>query len=194
MPLRVEPIVAAGRMRDAAQPGLSLEQGLLLRPWQPEDAPAVLAAFSDPDIRFWHMRAMETPDDALAWIATWAPRWIAETDAGWAIADAASGEVCGQVALRTISLWFGTAEISYWVLPAHRGRGIAVRAASGLARWCFEDLKMHRLAIEHSVANEASCRVALKAGFAVEGTMRGALLQEDGWHDAHLHARIEPEA
>ena len=25
---------------------------------------------------------------------------------------------------------------------------------------------------------------------ALEGTMRGALLHADGWHDQHLHARV----
>lgn len=41
-------------------------------------------------------------------------------------------------------------------------------------------------------ANAASCRVALKAGFAAEGTRRSAALHADGWHDMHLHARIAP--
>lgn len=28
----------------------------------------------------------------------------------------------------------------------------------------------------------------LTCGFTLEGTMRSALLHEDGWHDEHLHA------
>ena len=32
--------------------------------------------------------------------------------------------------------------------------------------------------------------MAAKAGFALEGTKRSALLHADGWHDMHLHARI----
>jgi [ribosomal protein S5]-alanine N-acetyltransferase len=40
------------------------------------------------------------------------------------------------------------------------------------------------------VANQASCRVGAKAGYELEGIMRGALLHADGWHDMHLHARV----
>jgi RimJ/RimL family protein N-acetyltransferase len=34
-------------------------------------------------------------------------------------------------------------------------------------------------------------RVAAKAGFTAEGTLRSALLHADGWHDMHLHARVQ---
>ena len=40
------------------------------------------------------------------------------------------------------------------------------------------------------MANTASCRVAGKAGFHLEATLRSVLLHSDGWHDMHLHARI----
>jgi RimJ/RimL family protein N-acetyltransferase len=42
--------------------------------------------------------------------------------------------------------------------------------------------------------NAESCQVALKAGFALEGTARSALLHTDGWHDMHVHARLRPTA
>ena len=49
---------------------------------------------------------------------------------------------------------------------------------------------MHRIDVEHSTRNSASCRVAAKAGFVPEGTKMSAALHVDGWHDMHLHARI----
>jgi RimJ/RimL family protein N-acetyltransferase len=36
----------------------------------------------------------------------------------------------------------------------------------------------------------ASCRVAQKAGYLLEGTKREHWLFADGWHDVHLHARV----
>lgn len=66
-------------------------------------------------------------------------------------------------------------------------------AAEAVSRWAFEDLGLHRLRITHSVANPASCAVAEKAGFRLDGTMRGALLHADGWHDEHLHARLRTD-
>ncbi|MFC7614839.1 GNAT family N-acetyltransferase [Actinokineospora soli] len=57
----------------------------------------------------------------------------------------------------------------------------------------FDDLKLHRLYLDHSTANTASCRVATKAGFTPEGTLRGAGLHADGWHDMHLHSRLRTD-
>jgi RimJ/RimL family protein N-acetyltransferase len=59
-----------------------------------------------------------------------------------------------------------------------------------MATWAFETLGLHRLALQHSVHNTASCRVAEKAGFAVEGTLRSAARHQDGWHDMHVHGRV----
>jgi RimJ/RimL family protein N-acetyltransferase len=40
------------------------------------------------------------------------------------------------------------------------------------------------------MGNTASCRVAGKTGFAVEGVRRSAWLLADGRHDVHAHARL----
>jgi len=60
----------------------------------------------------------------------------------------------------------------------------------------LHDLGLHRLELRHSTANPASCRVAARAGFRLEGTLRSAMRHPDGWHDMHLHARLQgdPEA
>ena len=116
-------------------------------------------------------------------------RWEAETDAGWAIAEA-SGNVVGRVNLREIHLDEGGAQVAYWVLPNARGREVAGDGTATACRWAFVDLGLHRIELAHSVLNAASCRVASKAGFAFEGTRRSALLHPDGWHDMHLHARL----
>jgi RimJ/RimL family protein N-acetyltransferase len=56
--------------------------------------------------------------------------------------------------------------------------------------WALGGAGFHRLELDHSTRNDASCRVATKAGFAPEGTKRSAAVHADGRHDMHLHARI----
>ena len=163
--------------------------GVLLRPWSAADVDAVLAGYSDPGIQRWHTRSMDA-GEALEWIAGWPGRWQAESGAGWAIT--ADGRVAGQISLRRVYLEEGLVEVSYWVLPAARGAQIAPRALGALARWGFGDLGLHRIEVEHSTANPASCRVAERAGFALEGTKRSAAWHPDGWHDMHLHAKSSP--
>lgn len=165
--------------------------GVRLRPWQPPDRPAVVAAYADPAIQRWHCRSM-SDDEAREWIDAWRERWRRETGAGWAVVD--SSGVIGQISLRRLVLSEGLAEVSYWVLPAARGRRVARRALSALTAWSFATLGLHRVELCHSTSNRASCRVAQHSGFAAEGTKRGEGRHADGWHDMHIHGRLDTDA
>ena len=189
MPYLVSPVVPAGRMRDLGQPILRAAGGLVLRPWRAADAPVVLEAYRDPAIQQWNLRAFGSLEEAGDWIGQWGGRWRAERDGCWAVTDGA-GVVLGRVALREVRLADGVAECTYWVLPAARGRGVATAATAAVARWAVDELGLHRLSLYHSTANPASCRVAAKAGFDLEGTLRSAMRHPDGWHDMHLHGRV----
>ena len=207
MPRLTAPVLPAGSLSRFSQPDLPAG-GLLLRPWAITDAGALLTAFADPAIAHWHARTVATRAEAEAMIARYHREWQAEAGAHWAItgpagpastAPTTSGPaaavpgpvVLGRVALRTIDLEEGIAEIAYWVTPAARGRGAAARAAAALSQWALGDLGLHRIELEHAVANTASCQVARRCGFAYEGTRRSAARHADGWHDMHLHARVQ---
>ncbi|GIF74642.1 GNAT family N-acetyltransferase [Asanoa siamensis] len=186
----VPPVVPPGSLATLAQPVLALAGDVELRPWRVSDADALVAAGQDPAIRRWNLLVVASAAEARERIARMGARWRHEQGAIWAIARSGGGPAVGLIGLDGLDLAGGSAEILYWLLPAGRGRGAAVEATRRLSRWAFDDLGLHRLRLCHATANEASCRVATKAGFAVEGTMRSALLHEDGWHDQHLHARI----
>lgn len=189
MPLLVAPALPAGSLAAQEQPHLPIRPGLALRPWRDHDAPAVRAAFDCPVIQRWHVRRLDSDDEARSWTAQWADRWRDESAASWAVVDADDRPV-GQVGLRDVLLTEASAQVSYWVVPAARGRGIATAALLALTRWSFTQAGMHRLALEHSTANAASCRVAARAGFVVEGVARESVRHADGWHDMHLHSRL----
>jgi len=186
MPRLTNSVVAAGSLARLEQPVLEGD-GVVLRPWQPADVADVVAAYCDPAIRQWHARSMNE-DEALAWIDAWAARWRQESDCGWAVTGQSG--VLGQISLRGVRLDAGTAGISYWVLPQARRRRVAQRALTALTSWSFEVLGLHRIEIDHSTQNLASCRVAEGAGYRAEGVKRSEALHADGWHDMHSHARI----
>ncbi|MCN9240889.1 GNAT family N-acetyltransferase [Streptomyces sp. RY43-2] len=190
MPLLISDVVTPGSLARQPQPVIPAEGGLVLRPWKDEDAPAVHEVFQDPLMRRWHHYASESVAEALGMIEGWRAAWEGEANAYWAVAGEATDQLLGRAALRHVALPEGTAEVAYWTASAARGRGIAPRAVTALTRWAFESIGFHRLELTHAVHNEASCRVAEKTGFALEGTKRSALLHPDGWHDMHLHARI----
>jgi RimJ/RimL family protein N-acetyltransferase len=189
MPDLVPAAVPAGRLRNLPQPTLEVDE-LTLRPWRPSDVPAVVEAYRDPEIQRWHGRSM-TEAEAADWVRSSSDRWQAETGAGWAITD--RDVVVGRVGFRTIELAEGIAELAYWTVPAARGRNIAARAVDTMSGWMFDSVGLHRIELRHSTANQASCRIAEKAGFEYEATLRQQVLHADGWHDMHLHARLAIE-
>jgi ribosomal-protein-alanine N-acetyltransferase len=193
VPALVGPALSSGVLRGVEQPCLTVDEELVVRPWQPRDAATVREAFAVPDIQHWHMRSIDDSDEALQWINDWQRRWDAELDAGWAVTRA-DDQVVGQVSLRTIMLFAAQAQLSYWVLPAARGTGVAARATRCVVRWAFDVLGLHRLYVVHSTANPSSCRVALNAGFALEGTLRDYMQHTDGWHDVHMHGLLRTDA
>ncbi|MFE9426781.1 GNAT family N-acetyltransferase [Kitasatospora sp. NPDC006697] len=166
------------------------EAGLLLRPWQPEDAGALLAAGEDLAIRQWNLLEVASAEAARGRIARMRERWRAGTGAVWAVDR--GGRAVGLIGLNGLDLDPAVrgGELVYWLLPAARGAGLAVPVVLALSDWAFGELGLHRVRLCHAVANQASCRVAVGAGFEYEGTMRDALRHQDGWHDQHLHALV----
>jgi len=162
----------------------------VLRPWQLSDAEALVRALAGPEIQRWHVRRFDSLEEAQQWITGWNAGWADESELNWALADRASDSLLGRVSLKSVNLHDGSAGVAYWMVPAWRGRGLCSQAVIALCQWAFNDAGFHRIGLEHSVANAASCRVATKAGFSDEGIRREAALHADGWHDMHGHALL----
>ncbi|RPE27764.1 RimJ/RimL family protein N-acetyltransferase [Kitasatospora cineracea] len=189
MPPLVPPVVPPGSLNRCAQPVLPLDGGLLLRPWLDTDAADVARVFRDPAIRRWHLRGADSDQEAGEWIVRCRRDWTDEKAAHWAVAGA-DGGLLGRVSLQSLVLYGGQAEIAYWTAPEARGRGVCSRAVARASHWALHEAGFHRIELGHSTANPASCRIADKNGYALEGTRRSALLHADGWHDMHLHSRV----
>lgn len=119
-----------------AQPVLRSAE-LLLRPWEPGDVSAIVAAYSDPAIQRWHARTM-TSAEAADYVIACNAAWLAETGANWAVTEAEL--VVGRMSMRTIDLVEGLGMIGYWVTPAGAG---PQRGTSCIA--CGEHLGASRL-------------------------------------------------
>ncbi|WP_412750590.1 GNAT family N-acetyltransferase [Krasilnikovia sp. M28-CT-15] len=187
--LSTPPAIPAGALAAGPQPVLCAPGNLVLRPWEHGDAAAFYAAYQDPAIRHWHTRQPASEDEVRQWFEQYRQNWAQETGASWAVTHD-GGEVLGRMAMGSLNLDDGVAGCGYWVLPAARGAGVAPRALAALSAWVLGDAGFHRLHLDHSTRNQASCRVAVKAGFQLEGTKRSDAIHSDGRHDMHLHARI----
>ncbi|MCE7082282.1 GNAT family N-acetyltransferase [Streptomyces sp. ST2-7A] len=170
----------------------TLPAGPRLRRWRATDAGAVRDAFRAP---LMERQAPEPVEDLSA-----AHRWLGEREEEWAAGRAFSWAVLptgsptdppvGCVRLGAVERRHGTAWVSYWAVPAARGRGITTAALRAVCGAAFGPLGLYRLELGHRTDNPASCGVARGAGFAVEGVERGKLLWGGRRYDVELHARL----
>lgn len=165
--------------------------GLLLRRWQPSDAPEVLRALTDAAVKQWNPSPGAID---LAAARNWIDRradWADDSHVSFAVAEPGAGALLGSVSLHRISREQGDAAIGYWTLAHARGRGVASLAVAALTGWAFDTLGLHRIELCHAVPNVASCRVADKAGYRHEGTLRESYRYGDGFrYDEHIHGRL----
>jgi len=167
--------------------------GILVRPLMPGDAAALHAA----------VRA------SIASLSQWFP-WA---HAGYSLADAESrtaqcaaarergeehafgifagdGELLGCAGLNQIHARQRSANLGYWVGEAHRGKGVATRAATQAAAFGFGDLGLVRIEIVTLPDNAASQRVAEKLGAMREGVFRNRIVLADRARDAVVFSLV----
>lgn len=152
---------------------------LLIRPYTPDDAPALHAAAQ---------ASIDTVGRWLPWCTadyslTVAQGWIAHCqraqenrsafDLGIFLRN--SGQFCGSVAINLIDHDAGTGNIGYWLHRDLLGRGLASEAVHAIIPFGFEALGLTRLEIVVAVGNDASRRVAERVGARFEGTVQGRL-------------------
>lgn len=82
------------------------------------------------------------------------------------------------------------AELGYIVAARARGRGLASEALAELTRWVFEERGVLRAYLIIDVANPASKRVAERAGYTHEGTLRSTYHKQGRRSDVELWSRL----
>ncbi|HJR25776.1 MAG TPA: GNAT family N-acetyltransferase [Acidimicrobiales bacterium] len=156
-------------------PDPPLSEGVLrLRPWCLEESPALVAAWTDPEVARW-TSVPPRCDDAFA------RRWIEgdeqrrEQGLSLDLVVDVGGEVVGEVGLSAIDALAGRADIGWWIAADHRRQRYAVRAVRLLADWAVETGLVEALVAHCHPDNPASSAVAERAGFVeraagVDGT------------------------
>jgi ribosomal-protein-serine acetyltransferase len=152
-------------------------------------------------------RLHEAVRESLAELSVWMP-WahpaysLAEAQ-GWASSRTAlaaqgleynfaivgvDGAFLGGCGINQVNRIHRFANLGYWVRTRATRRGVATAAVRLLAEWAFLHTDLARLEIVCAVGNEASQRVAERAGAMREGVLRGRLLIHGRHADAVMHS------
>jgi RimJ/RimL family protein N-acetyltransferase len=180
-------------------PDPPLSDGMVvLRLPREADAPAIAAACGDPEIARWiPVPVPYRLEDARVFVASASAAWSSGREPTFVITDATTGLLVGMIAIHRRPDEPRKAAVGYCVAPEARGRGLATRAVRLVVRWAFTiEPKLARMELLTLVGNEASGRVARRAGFAREGVLRRYLPFRDEPVDAVMFARLrdDPEA
>jgi RimJ/RimL family protein N-acetyltransferase len=161
---------------------------LLLRPFEPGDAPAFSAYRSDREVaRYQSWETPYTLDRAAQFIAGLAGvdgpvrgEWLQ-------IALEHDGTLAGDVAV-ALDADGQVATIGYTLAPTHQHRGLAVEAVGALVDRLFGELGIHRVVASLDPRNLASIRLLESLGFERESEARAAVRIGDEWLDDDRYA------
>lgn len=165
----------------------------MLRPWRLDDAAGLQAAFTGSDDLSAQFGAIDLSTIARCQIFiadNLAPATVSRQN----FAISVDGVAVGNVGIGSMEHRHGTGWVYYWVSADARGRGLATLALASIAEWAFTEQGLYRLELGHRTNNPTSCRVAARAGFAVEGIERQKLKYGTERFDVETHARLRTDA
>ena len=165
-----------------------------LVPLGDEHLPDVATMVADPEVvRFTRFPAPLPPGFIAQWYARYRDGRADGTCRAFAVVDAADAFLGLALAVR-IDEEAREAELGYMLAPGARGRGIATQALCQLSAWAFDTLGARRLQLLISVENQASSRVAKRAGFVLEGVLRSLHLKQDLRSDTEVWSLLPSDA
>ena len=152
----------------------------VLRPPRTEEAAQYVKWFEDPDVfrytlqigplSIWQeqdfIKRMAEEQNAVSWVIEVDGRPVGWTGVGginWRNGNGESGIVIGDK-----SLW---------------GKGIASEAITLRTKFCFRELRLHKIRTRAYMENEASRRALMKAGYRECGIQHEEAFRDGRWHD-----------
>ena len=175
---------------DASEAGLT-DGVITLRAATLADSPALVAAVRSSVAELAPFMPWASPsyDEAAA------RSWLEGQDSSafQCVIVGDDGVLAGSCGLDQINEINHSANLGYWLRSDRTGRGWATRATRLIARHGLTRMGLERVEILMAVDNEASRRVAERAGATFEGTLRHRLLLHGVYHDAHLYSLIRSD-
>jgi [ribosomal protein S5]-alanine N-acetyltransferase len=168
---------------------------LQLRPMQPEDAQAMYAFASDPEIAamgMWEpLKSLEACRADIEDMLTTEEQGI---DWTWAVVLRQEQQMIGMCQLLNYRVQHARTELGYMYNRAYWGKGYATEAASLVVDFAFTRLHVHRVEATVLATNVASIHLLKKIGMQYEGCKREARREKTGFVDLHFYGMLGHEA
>lgn len=164
-----------------------------IRAYEPEDAAALWEAARESvgQVFRWlaWCHAQYSMAEAAEWIRSRAPLAAQGREYTFAIVGA-DGRFLGGCGINQINRLHRFGNLGYWVRTSATRRGVATEAVRQVADFAWANTDLVRLEIVCAVGNDASQRVADRAGAVREGVSRHRLLLHGQPVDAVMHSLV----
>jgi RimJ/RimL family protein N-acetyltransferase len=172
---------------------------LVLRCWQPSDAPLLAEAVTASVDHLWPWMPWvhSEPEDLevkVQRLRGFRASFDTDKDYVLAIFNHDESEVVGGTGMHPRLGEAVVQEIGYWISARHIGRGYATEAAGAVTRAGFEVHGLERMEIRCDPLNTRSSAVPRKLGYALEATLRGNVRGVGGgMRDTQVWSLLRPE-
>jgi RimJ/RimL family protein N-acetyltransferase len=117
-----------------------------------------------------------------------------QRDEGTLLIFTPEGEMAGHIEFFKPVVYWDAFELSYQLYGERfAGRGYTTEAVQMMVDFLFDSKKQHRIHLCIHPDNAASIRIAEKCGFALEGTMRGAMVSRGGNTDLLMYSLLRTD-
>lgn len=149
---------------------------LKIRAPQPGDGPEMHAAVNESmdDLMAWMPwpKTHKTAEDSEESMRRSRVRFLERTDLMLLLFLKGTETLVGSSGLHRMDWEVPKFEIGYWCRTRFAGQDYVTEAVQGITDFAFDKLEARRVEIQCDTLNKASARVAEKAGYRLEGTLR----------------------
>ena len=174
-------------------PTLETER-LILRKMTLEDAEAIFAYASDPEVsRYTLWETHRSIEDSRAFLELEVSKRESGGEPDWGIVYKGDHRFVGTCGIISWEPHHARAEIGYALSREYWGRNLMPEAARAMIRFGFERMSLNRIEARCIAENTASARVMEKAGMTHEGTLRQRELIKGAYRDIEVYAILREE-
>jgi ribosomal-protein-serine acetyltransferase len=168
---------------------------MLLRSYQPDDAPVLFQAIerSRQHLSPWlyWVGPTTSQDHTLNFIQQ--SLQLLNNQEGLALGIFLGNEIIGGLGMHQWDHLHKKAQLGYWIAKEHEGKGIIHTCATRFLDFLFEKLNLNKVEMQFVVANERSAAVAKRLGAKVEGILRESYLRNGRLEDLVVTGLLKKE-
>jgi len=167
---------------------------LILRKMTPDDAEAIFAYASDPEVtRYVIWETHRSVEDSRGFLELVTSKYESGGEPEWGIVYKGDRRFVGTCGIVSWEPHHARAELGYALSRDYWGRGLMAEAVGAMISFGFRAMNLNRVEARCIAENVASARAMEKAGMVYEGTLRQRELIKGEHRDIKVYSILRDE-